>query len=47
MELLCDNRKARDLLGWRPETGLEAGLEATIRFIRDHRERYRPETYNF
>ena len=45
MELLCDNRKARELLGWRPETGLEAGLEATIRFIRDHRERYRPESY--
>jgi len=45
MELLCDNRKARELLGWEPETGLEAGLTATIRFIRDHRERYKPETY--
>ena len=45
MELLCDNRKARDLLGWRPETGLGAGLEKTIEFIRDHRERYKPEVY--
>ncbi len=46
MELLCDNRKAQTLLGWQPGVSLEAGLEATIKFIRDHRARYKPETYN-
>jgi NAD dependent epimerase/dehydratase len=46
MELLCDNRKARDLLGWQPQVSLEQGLQETIRFIRDHRERYKPERYN-
>lgn len=46
MELLCDNRKARDLLGWQPQVDLEEGLQATITFIRQHRERYKPRTYN-
>jgi NAD dependent epimerase/dehydratase len=46
MELLCDNRKARDLVGWQPQVSLEEGLRASIKFIRDHRERYKPEAYN-
>jgi NAD dependent epimerase/dehydratase len=46
MELLCDNRKARALLDWQPRVNLEEGLQATITFIRRHRERYKPETYN-
>jgi NAD dependent epimerase/dehydratase len=46
MELVCDHRKARSLLGWQPRVSLEEGLQETIRFIRDHRERYKPEMYN-
>ncbi|MFW6112736.1 MAG: SDR family NAD(P)-dependent oxidoreductase [Thermodesulfobacteriota bacterium] len=46
MELLCDNRKAQNLLGWQPRVSLEEGLQATIDFIRRHRERYKPERYN-
>ena len=46
MELLCDSRKARELLGWQPQVSLEQGLGETIRFIRDHRDRYKPGTYN-
>ncbi len=46
MELLCDNRKARELLGWRPQVSLEQGLSETIKYIRDHRERYKPGMYN-
>jgi NAD dependent epimerase/dehydratase len=46
MELLCDHRKAKALLGWQPQVSLEAGLQETIRYIRDHRDRYKPETYN-
>jgi NAD dependent epimerase/dehydratase len=45
MELLCDNRKAQALLGWQPKVSLEAGLQETIKFIRDHRGRYKPEAY--
>jgi nucleoside-diphosphate-sugar epimerase len=46
MKLLCDNSKARELLGWQPQVSLEEGLQETIKFIRDHRERYKPEAYN-
>ena len=46
MELLCDNRKAQALLGWQPKVSLEEGLLETIKFIQDHRERYKPEVYN-
>jgi NAD dependent epimerase/dehydratase len=46
MELLCDNRKAQALMGWQPRVSLEEGLQETIKFIRDHRERYKPEMYN-
>ncbi len=46
MELLCDNRKAQALLGWQPQVSLEQGLTETIKFIRDHRDRYKPEAYN-
>jgi NAD dependent epimerase/dehydratase len=46
MELLCDNRKAQALIGWQPQVSLEAGLQATIKYIRDHRERFKPEAYN-
>jgi len=45
MELLCDNSKAQTLLGWQPQVSLEAGLTETIKFIRDHRGRYKPEAY--
>jgi NAD dependent epimerase/dehydratase len=46
MELVCDTGKARSLLGWQPRVSLEEGLLETIRFIRDHRQRYKPELYN-
>jgi NAD dependent epimerase/dehydratase len=46
MELLCDNRKARELLGWQPHVSLEQGLSETIRYIREHRERYKAGMYN-
>jgi NAD dependent epimerase/dehydratase len=46
MELLCDNRKARELVGWQPQVSLEQGLTETVKFIRDHRERYKPGVYN-
>jgi NAD dependent epimerase/dehydratase len=46
MELLCDNRKARELVGWVPEVSLEDGLARTISYIEGNLSRYKPEIYN-
>ena len=43
--LLADNTLARTLLGWEPVVSLEAGLERTIEWMRQHLERYRPGVY--
>jgi len=34
MELLCDNTKAKDLLGWTPQYDLEKGLREVINFFK-------------
>ena len=43
--LIADPRKVRALLGWRATTSLEAGLAATIRWIRQHPEWYQWERF--
>lgn len=43
--LLADNRKADQLLNWRPEVSLEDGLLRTIEWFRSHLARYRPDVY--
>ena len=45
LRLLCDNRKARKLIGWKPRTSLEAGLKSTIAWIKTHPEIYDPDNY--
>lgn len=45
MKLLCDNRKARRLAGWRPKVSFEEGLQRTIAFIQARRELYKPGLY--
>jgi NAD dependent epimerase/dehydratase len=46
VDRLCsDNAKAARLLGWRPEVGLDEGLEQTIEWVRDHPELYSPSLY--
>jgi len=45
MELLCDNRCARELAGWKPEYTLEKGLSLTIDWMKDHIASYKPGTY--
>ena len=37
-ELICGNESARQLLGWRPTTSLDAGLEQTIAWVETHRD---------
>ena len=34
---VADIRKARDLLGWRPETSLEEGIPKAVEWFREHR----------
>jgi dTDP-glucose 4,6-dehydratase len=48
MLLLCDNKKAKRLLGWEPKINFEEGLERTIRYIKKYLDKYskRSETYS-
>jgi dTDP-glucose 4,6-dehydratase len=46
LRLLCDNRKARRLLGWRPRWTLEDGLSQTIEYFLKHRSEYKAGIYN-
>lgn len=46
VERLCaDNRKSQSILGWKPQYSLEEGLAATIEWIRENSDRYRPGVY--
>ena len=46
MELACDNRKAKRLLGWRPRYDIRTGLKETIGWMRVNLHRYKPGVYN-
>ncbi|MEP7287757.1 MAG: SDR family NAD(P)-dependent oxidoreductase [Chloroflexota bacterium] len=43
--LLADNTQAQSVLGWTPQVSLEQGLVATIDWLRQHLEKYRPDLY--
>jgi dTDP-glucose 4,6-dehydratase len=43
--LLCNAKKAEQLLGWSPRVELADGLTRTIEWIRGHTNRYRPQEY--
>jgi NAD dependent epimerase/dehydratase len=45
MELLCDNRYAKDLAGWIPTYTLEQGLSLTIDWMKEHIASYKPGSY--
>jgi dTDP-glucose 4,6-dehydratase len=45
-KLICDNRKARKLLGWKPRFTLEQGLALSIEYVRAHPNEYKPAVYN-
>lgn len=44
--LLCDATKARKLLGWAPQVGLEEGLRRSIDWFSRHLDRYKADIYN-
>jgi len=45
MLLLCDNSKAKRLLGWEPKISLEEGLRRTIEYIRQNIDDYQIGEY--
>ncbi len=44
--LLADNKKARELLNWRPKVKLTAGLKQTIEWMQHNLDYYKPDIYN-
>ncbi len=44
--LICDNRRAREILGWSPSYTLEQGIEETVHWMRSNLERYKCQRYN-
>jgi NAD dependent epimerase/dehydratase len=45
MQLICDNRAAKDLTGWQPTYTLEEGLTLTIGWIQEHIASYKTGLY--
>jgi len=45
MELLCDNRSARELAGWEPAYTLEKGLALTIEWMKEQIDSYKLGIY--
>jgi len=44
--LLCDNSKAKKLLGWEPKISFDDGLKRTIEWISNNIALYKSELYN-
>jgi NAD dependent epimerase/dehydratase len=45
LKLICDNSRAREILGWTPEVSLDEGLEKTILWIKENISIYKPGIY--
>ncbi|MDO8871630.1 MAG: SDR family NAD(P)-dependent oxidoreductase [Methanoregula sp.] len=45
MQLLCDNRYAKELAGWEPQCSLEDGLSLTIDWMKEHISSYKAGLY--
>ncbi|MFI5151609.1 MAG: SDR family NAD(P)-dependent oxidoreductase [Bacteroidia bacterium] len=46
MKLVCDNTKAKQMLGWSPDFSLEQGLKNTIDWFVKNAEKYDTRTYS-
>jgi nucleoside-diphosphate-sugar epimerase len=46
MELLCNNAKAKQLLGWEPTISFQDGLQRVIAFVEANLGLYKPDIYN-
>jgi dTDP-glucose 4,6-dehydratase len=47
LRLISDNRRAREVLGWAPQVGLDEGLDLTVEWIRRNLDRYKVGTYEY
>ena len=45
LELISDNRKAADMMSWRPEVSLKQGLSRTIEFIEQYLDTFDTRSY--
>ena len=39
--LLCDNSKAHEIVGWKPEVDSDEGLRLTIEWIRENLQKFK------
>lgn len=46
MKLICDNKKARQLLEWEPKIKFEEGLKVTVEFIKNNLKLFNTKKYN-
>ena len=46
MELICDRRKAKELIGWEPRYTLEEGLREAVRWLQGNLDLYKAGIYN-
>jgi NAD dependent epimerase/dehydratase len=46
MNLICNNTRARKLLGWKPRILLDDGIQETIEDCRNNLQRYKSQIYN-
>lgn len=47
VKLVCDNTKAKKILGWTPKHSLDEGLAKTIEFIRKNISLYKHDIFNY
>mgnify|MGYP001265734395 FL=1 len=46
LELISNNEKAKELLGWKPEIEFSVGLEKTIEFVSTNIDLFKTDSYN-
>jgi dTDP-glucose 4,6-dehydratase len=46
MQLLSDNSKAANILGWKPSLTLEEGIRRTVDWVKEQKDRFKTHLYN-
>jgi NAD dependent epimerase/dehydratase len=44
-KLICNNQKAKEMIGWQPKVSLDEGLEKTINWFKENLKEYKSELY--
>jgi len=45
-KLICNNQKAKEMIGWQSKVSLDEGLEKTINWFKENLKEYKSELYN-